>query len=270
VRRICLLIVLGGCGFDATAPAGAPPIQPLPPSAIEPVQPPVDPTAGENVELKLELDDAAAALATLGLTDTDADTVQTVWFYDTTALVMYDAGVILRARKVKNGADDTTIKARPMLPDQTAPGWLASPGAKCEVDRTLDIAASSCQLTRTPATGDIDAVAAGAAIAELYDADQLVFLGSVSPGAELDSLARLGPIPSTVWTLTPTDVPAELDLERWVLADGSTLLEASIRVPHDDADAGLAALLAWASENSLALSADQDSKTRAALLTYAQ
>ena len=267
MRRSChLLAILAGCGFDAGSSSTGPSLPPASPSggSVSAAPAPVDPTAGETVELKLELADGSAALATLGLTDSTATTTQDIWFYDTDALALFDAGVILRARKVHDGDDDATVKARPMLPEQTAPGWLALAGSKCEVDETLADAASSCSSTSTPSTGVIDDVAGGQPIANLFDADQLVFLGSLDP-VELTTLARLGPIPSTVWTLAVASLPAPLSLERWVLVDGTTLLEASFRVAHADAPAGMTALQAWASADGLVLAADQSDKTGVAL-----
>ncbi len=264
-----MLTVVAGCGFDANTPAG-PSLPPTSPSggSVSAAPAPIDPTAGETVELKLELGDGSAALATLGLSGGAATTTQDIWFYDTDALALFDAGVILRARKVHDGNDDSTIKARPMLPEQTAPGWLALAGSKCEVDETLANAASCCSSTSTPATGVIDDVAGGQPIANLFDADQLVFLGSLDP-VELTTLARLGPVPSTVWTLTVASLPG-LSLERWVLTDGTTLLEASFRVAHADAPAGMIALQAWASSNALVLAADQSDKTGIALQALTQ
>jgi hypothetical protein len=264
VRRIChaLALLVSGCTFDPGAAViveqRAPPVEPS-----GGVAPPIDPTAGETVEVKLELADASAALATLGLSDGDADATQAVWFYETSALALFDAGVILRARKIHSGADDATVKARPMLPDETPPGWLALAGSKCEVDETTANAASSCSLTTTPAKGAIDDVASGAAaIGSLYDPDQLVFLGSLDAGVSIDALATFGPIAATEWTT------GSLALERWDLPNGTQLLEASFRVAHADAASGLAALVTWATANALAIAPDQSDKTGTALRSF--
>ena len=270
MRRFCHLaaIVLTGCAFDPSAAgipeAGTPP-PPFGPASND--APAADPTAGENVEVKLELADATAALATLGLTDGNADTTEAVWFYDTSALALFGDGVILRARKVHNGADDATVKARPMLPAATPPGWLSLAGSKCEVDETTSDAASSCSLTATPAKGAIDNVASGAAMIDsLYDADQLVFLGSLDPSVSVDSLATFGPIASTDWTVTST--PQAISLERWDVPNGVSLLEASFRIAHADAASGLAALVAWANANALAIAPVQADKTGTALHSF--
>ncbi|HEY1818207.1 MAG TPA: hypothetical protein VGG74_37950 [Kofleriaceae bacterium] len=270
MRRVChiwLVIVTAGCGFEAPAPSSSP-SSPTEGETL-PQTPAGDPTADETVEVKLELADGSAALATLGIKDSDATTLEDVWFYDTDSLSLLSAGVILRARKVHDGADDATVKARPMLPDETAPGWLSLDGSKCEVDETTASAESSCSLTSTPATGTIDDVGSGAAIASLYDADQLVFLGSRDGTVDLDALSRFGPIASTDWTVSVASLPQPLALERWLLGDGTLLLEASFRVDHADAPAGMAALLAWANANALELAAMQVDKTSVALAALA-
>ena len=214
------------------------------------------------MELKVDVD--ISALAPLGLTDANADTTQDVWFYDTATLALYDGGLILRARKVHGGTDDTTVKARPMDVAQVAPAWLAQPGAKCEVDATIDAASSACSLTEDAAKGQIDAVGSGAAIATLYTADQLVFVGSIDPAIDFSSLLRLGPISSTVWKATPSGLPAPVSIERWVLP-ASSLLEVSTRIPHAQAADAQTALLGWLAAQGVTPSADQDSKTRQAL-----
>jgi hypothetical protein len=271
VRRVChitLVLVTAGCGFETASPSRAPSLSTEGSTGEAPDDPIGDPTADETVEIKLELADGSAALATLGISDSSATTTEDVWFYDTESLELFSAGAILRARKVHDGADDATVKARPMLPEQTAPGWLSLDGSKCEVDETTASAESSCSLTSTPATGSIDDVASGAPIASLYDADQLVFLGSRDGGVALDTLSRFGPIASTDWTLDVASLPQPLDLERWVF--GSTvLLEASFRVDHADAPAGMAALVAWANANGLSLAAMQVDKTGVALAALA-
>src|SRR5262249_31182774 len=188
MRRICHLVV--------TLAACTSPRRDVPPDTAVAVD--ADPTQTENVEIKVAV--PVGALTALGLGDANTDKTQDVWFFDTDVLALFDRGLILRARKVHNGGDDTRVRARPRDVTQTARGWLALPGAKCEVDRTLDHAASACSLTADAAKDRIDAVAAGAAIDSLYTADQLVFLGSVAV-VDFASLRRLGPIPSTVWKL---------------------------------------------------------------------
>ena len=256
-------VVAAGCGFhnNTTTSDGAGP--PLADANAD-----ADPAASESVELKIDLADPPAALAALGLADHDADTTQSIWFYDTAQLALYDAGAILRARKVHAGSDDSTVKARPMTVAQMTTAWLAQPGAKCEIDRTMAGGVSACSLTEDVAHGAIDAVGTGGAIASLYTSDQLVFLGSIAGTVDLTTLLRAGPIPSTVWSLAPADLATPLSIERWVLPDGTTLLEVSTRVPHDAAPAAQQALLAWLAARSLALSPDQSDKTPVALAAF--
>ncbi len=253
VRRICLVVLFAAC----STPSASPDLDAQEPS------PDADPARVENVELKVDV--TLDALAQLGLSDDDADKTRDVWFYDTADLALYEGGTILRARKVHDGGDDTTVKARPMNVTQTAPGWLELPGAKCEIDRTLDHATSSCSLTGDADKGEIDAVADGGSIARLYTADQLVFAGSVAGVIDFKTLGRIGPIASTVWKLAPSTLPP-VSVERWVLGDGSTIVEVSTRSSYPAADATSDALLAWLASQGVTLSQDQGSKTRRALI----
>jgi hypothetical protein len=264
MRRFCHVVLAGTVVSCGSTPHGTPDAADVADASID-----ADPTGDENVELKIDLADPAAALASLGFTDSAAATQRDVWFYDTAQLGLYDAGVILRARKVHGGADDSTVKARPMFASEVPAGWLARPGAKCEVDRLLDRQSSACSLTRDVAAGQIDDTGNGRApISSLFDGEQLIFLGSVDGAVDLSSLLTLGPIASTVWEIAPAELAAPLSFERWILRDGSVLLEVSTRVPHDAGDSAAAALTEWLAAHALAIAPTQDSKTRAALLLY--
>jgi hypothetical protein len=238
--------------------------------ALDPAPVPDAAITLEDVEIKANLEDPVAALAALALDEANAHEARTLWFYDTSELGLYDRGVIVRARKVKDGPDDSTVKARPMDPASTAPGWLELPGAKCETDRTVENARSACSLTRAVEKDRIDDVAAGRrAIASLYDEDQLLFLGSIAGPVALTGLRPLGPIPSTVWRLSALGLPAPVSLELWTLGD-RTILEVSMRVlsSTDHGDTAARELFDWIAVHGLVVSTMQQNKTRAALESF--
>jgi hypothetical protein len=152
---------------------------------------------------------------------------------------------------------------------QASPTWLALPGAKCEIDRSIGKASSACSLTADVAHGEIDDVAGGAPVDSVFTSDQLVFLGSLAGQVDFASLARLGPIPSTVWKIAPPELIAPVSIERWLLPDDTTIIEVSTRVPPGQADAAASALQAWLGDRGVVLAAEQGTKTRAALAAFA-
>jgi hypothetical protein len=41
-----------------------------------------------------------------------------IFFFDTPQLNLFEAGLVLRARIVQDGADDSTVKLRPVVPSE--------------------------------------------------------------------------------------------------------------------------------------------------------
>lgn len=71
---------------------------------------------------------------------------------------LFEAGVVLRARKITGDDDDSTVKLRPLARDEIDPSWLDVDGMKCEIDRLLDRETPSCSLTVVQDAGEIDDV----------------------------------------------------------------------------------------------------------------
>jgi hypothetical protein len=225
---------------------------------------------GPRAELKVTVEPGQIrrARSRLGLRN-DASETRRIWFYDTPRLELLDAGAILRAREIDGDDDDSTVKLRPLDAAAVDPGWLELDGFKCELDRSIERATSSCSLTAAQDDDEIDEVGDGErAIDKLFSEDQEALLAGYGPGLDWEALAPLGPIRARVWTLRTDDLPAKLTAELWYLADGSQVLELSMKVPVDDGDDGLDALLGWLDEVGLDLAADQESKTRRALELY--
>jgi hypothetical protein len=189
-----------------------------------------------------------------------------IWFFDTPALELYDAGVILRAREIAGDRDDSTVKLRPFTLAALAPEFRALDGLKCELDRLLDKATPSCSLTVEQAAGEIAAVDRGErAIDKLFSSEQEQLLATYGPVVGWDQLAELGPIFARVWTLRSDTLPEKVTAELWYMPDGGQTLKLSMKVAVADADAGMADLLDFVDERGLACDGEQESKTRRAL-----
>jgi hypothetical protein len=72
-------------------------------------------TAMDAVEIKVTIgsDQELRAERTMEVDENKAD-VRLLYFYDTRDLDLFKSGVVLRARLVKGGADDSTVKIRPV------------------------------------------------------------------------------------------------------------------------------------------------------------
>jgi len=189
-----------------------------------------------------------------------------VWFYDTLALELFDAGTILRGREIEGDDDDSTVKLRPFTRDQLAPQFRALDDLKCEIDRLPDTETPSCSLKIKQDEGEIAAVGRGThAIDQLFSSEQEAMFAAYGPAIPLVALRALGPIHVRVWTLRSEELPEKLTAELWYMPDGAQTLELSMKVDTDDADSGMAKLLHFIDDRGLTLDKEQESKTRRAL-----
>ena len=88
----------------------------------------------DKVELKVTVSFSAhrATIQGLPLDPVEAEPRQ-VYFFDTPDLALYNAGVVVRARRVAGGKGDTVVKLRPVVPE--LPEELPQVGAfNVEVD----------------------------------------------------------------------------------------------------------------------------------------
>ena len=46
-----------------------------------------------------------------------------IYFFDTPDLALFEAGIVLRARLIRDGADDSTVKLRPVEPKSIGERW---------------------------------------------------------------------------------------------------------------------------------------------------
>ena len=89
----------------------------------------------DSVELKLSINDAdrRATIDALGLDPLQCQ-IRQVFFFDTPDLKLSKSGVVVRARRVQGRGDDSTVKLRPIRPEDLTPELRATPGFKVEVD----------------------------------------------------------------------------------------------------------------------------------------
>jgi hypothetical protein len=229
-----------------------------------------------GVELKVTIDPAqiSYALEALGL-DADEAERRYVTYYDTPDLLLFEAGLVLRSRKVIDDDDDSTVKVRPLLAAEafTVDATLFDEGEfKCEIDRTPSREVSSCSLKAEQDRGEIDDVAAGERdVDKLFSRRQEDFLALFGPTEfDFDEAVPLGPVDTRRWKIEPEDLPARLTVELWDMPDGSELMELSIKVDQEESAAAMDALLDFVTARGLSLAETQTTKTRAALTFFAR
>jgi hypothetical protein len=179
--------------------------------------------------------------------------------------------VILRARKVVDQPDDSTVKLRPMDESKVTQAFRNLLGFKCEEDRNAGRSVTSCSLSADQGGDKIDAVAKGTrAIQTLFDKEQERFLHDHAPIAvDWTALKALGPIAAQVWDFHVNALEKKLTAELWELPDHTKFLEVSIRVPEHEADGAEQKLLEYLGSRNLQTAGDQATKTRLALQFFA-
>jgi hypothetical protein len=224
--------------------------------------------SSDSVELKATVPagDQRAAVTALGL-DPLGGVVRQVFFFDTPALDLYRAGLVVRARRTAGKPDDTTVKLRPVVPDEIEPRWRERREFGIEVDAMPGGFVCSASLKGTPPRRDVRAtLSERRPLRKLFTKPQReLFARYAPPGADLDALTPLGPI----FVLKLRDVPAglrrKLVTELWLYDDGSRLLELSTKCAPGEAFQAAAELRAFLGAHGVDLTGAQQTKTRHAL-----
>jgi hypothetical protein len=203
--------------------------------------------------------------------DEDTAAVRLVYFYDTPELDLFEAGVVLRARLVKDGADDSTVKFRPVDPAAIPRDWQRWKGFKLEADWVGDHVVCSASLTHPQQRDEIDEVAQGKrAIGKLFSSDQERLLSEFHKApVGFGKLRVMGPIRVLRWKPKHETFPHELTLEEWRLPSGDDLVEVSIKAPPNEALQAQKEFETHLRELGLDPEGAQDTKTRTALKYFA-
>lgn len=227
----------------------------------------------DSVELKLTVPDAErrATIQALGIDALDAQ-IRQVFFFDTPDLVCNAHGVVVRARRVQGRGDDSVVKLRPVVPDRLSAELRRSPNLVVEVDAMPGGFVCSASMKGTLGTSDVkDAAAGGRKIRKLYSKEQRSFFAAHAPtGVGLDDLAILGPITVLKAKFAPTGWDRRpFVAELWFYPDGSRILELSTKCAPAEAFQVAAEAKAFLAGNGVALSGDQQTKTKTALEFFA-
>jgi hypothetical protein len=222
----------------------------------------------DSTELKLTVPDVEqrSAVLALGMDPLDGQ-IRQVYFFDTPDLALDKQGVVVRARRVQQRADDSVVKLRPVVPDKLPAGLRQSKNLVVEVDAMPGGYVCSASLKGTPAAGNIMEVATGdRPIRKLFSKQQQAFFAAHAPeGIGLDDLSVLGPINLLKLKFSPRGYGRRLVAELWLYPDGSRILELSTKCAPTEAFGVAAELRAFLSKQGVDLSGEQQTKTKTAL-----
>ena len=229
-------------------------------------------SGAEAIEIKATIPNAQIknALTRFNLT-LDNDEERYIYFFDTPALDLLNAGIIARARRVIGEEHDSTIKFRPVVPEEVSDRWRKSNGFKIEADASEKGIVKSASFTMPVKNGLIKAVVEGKKpIAKLYTEEQEEFLSEMgSNPIDFSALAILGPLKAHRWKFEVPACPWKITAELWRREDGERLLEASIKAPIVQAAGAIGGFMAFLEEMGAERDSEQQTKTHWALDYYA-
>ncbi len=230
----------------------------------------IDPAIGKiEVKITARVEDEDRVLALLARSRAEPES-RTVYFFDTPELVLFDSGLVLRARKVRGDDDDSTVKLRPVDPAAVSTDWIQTEGFVIEMDRVGDKEVISAKLGQVQARGEIDEVVAGERpLHKLFSPDQERLIDEFGPSeVGWDDLTVMGPIDVSKWEVEWGELGHEVTVERWLLPDRSDLVELSIKVTPGEASHAAQQFLDLLVQFGLEVEGDQQTKTRGALTFF--
>ena len=228
----------------------------------------------DSAELKLTVPDEGqgwrSTVAALGIDPMDAFLRQ-VFFFDTPALDLDRAGVVVRARRTQGKPDDSVVKLRPVVPDELPAEVREHKSFGVEVDALPGGFVCSGSFKGEHGTGVVKPViTAGGRISDLFNKHQRAFYAEHAPeGIGLDDLSILGPVLVLKLKFSPEGYERRLVAELWLYPDGSRILELSTKCKPGEAFQVAAETRAFLAERGVDLFGEQQTKTRTALEFFA-
>jgi hypothetical protein len=221
----------------------------------------------DSVELKLTVPERSyrSAAAALGVDPLDAQ-IRQVFFFDTPDLRLDAAGVVVRARRVRD-RDDSVVKLRPVVPSELSAELRQSPNLVVEVDAMPGGYVCSAALKQRLPSPDVASVAAGRKpLRKILSKEQRAFFLEHAPeGVTLEDLSVLGPILVLKLRLRPEGTVQKFVAEMWTYPDGTRVVELSTKCPPSEALNVAVDTRAFLEGKGIPLSGEQRTKTRTAL-----
>lgn len=231
-----------------------------------------------SVELKVTVPASAhrATIQGLPMDPVEAQPRQ-IYFFDTPDLKLYNAGVVVRARRIAGGRGDTVVKLRPVEPDNIASDLKNDATFNIEVDALPGGFVCSASFKGRSTGQDIrDAVSGKKRLSKIFSKAQRAFYKQhAPPGVDMDSLQPLGPtfiLKGRFGGKMGLDGKTDRSLvaEVWLYPDGSRILELSTKCLPAEALAVASETRAYLADHHVPTDAAQETKTRTALEFYSK
>mgnify|MGYP003461007763 CR=1 FL=1 len=193
------------------------------------------------------------------------------FFLDTPDLLLHQAGIVVRARRIRHGAPESDIRLRNVLPSELPGPVRRSTRFVVEVDAMPGSHVCSASLRGAPEDAAMrEAIAGRRPLRKLFCKEQRRFFAAHAPaGIELDDLSVLGPIELAKVKFAPRELARKIRLEIWNYPDASRVIELATRCRPDEALDAIAEVRAFLTDRGIGLSAVQQAKTRTALEHFA-
>jgi hypothetical protein len=226
----------------------------------------------DSIELKLTVPERAyrSAAAALGVDPLDAQ-IRQVFFFDTPDLRLDAAGVVVRARRVRD-RDDSVVKLRPVVPSELSAEVRQSPDLVVEVDAMPGGYVCSAALKHRMTSSEVASVVAGTKpLHKIFTKAQRAFFVEHAPeGVALDDLSVLGPILVLKLKFQPEGTLQKFVAEMWIYPDGTRVVELSTKCLPADAISVALKTRTFLEDKGIPLSGEQRTKTRTALEFYSK
>ena len=190
-----------------------------------------------------------------------------VFFFDTPALDLDSAGVVVRARRTQGKPDDSVVKLRPVVPAELPDEVRERKTFGVEVDALPGGFVCSGSFKGELGDGVVKPIITeGGKLSELFNKHQRAFYAEHAPdGIGLDDLSVLGPVLVLKLKFSPEGYERRLVAEVWLYPDGSRILELSTKCEPSEAFQVAAETRAYLAERGVDLYGEQQTKTRTAL-----
>jgi len=228
----------------------------------------------DSVELKLTIPfpDQRSTIEALDLDPLDAQ-IRQVYFFETPELALFEAGVVVRARRVQGKGDDSVVKLRPVVPAEMPDEHRLSANMVVEVDAMPGgfVCSGSLKRDLKSMTKVREAVRGDRPVRKLFSKEQRAYFAAHAPsGIELDDLEIFGPIFVLKAKSMPPGAMRKLVAEVWLYPDNTRILELSTKCTPGEAFDVAARSRAFLTERGIDLSGEQQTKTRTALEYFSQ
>ena len=227
----------------------------------------------DSAELKLTVPEGQtnATVRALGIDPLDARLRQ-VFFFDTPALTLSDAGVVVRARRIQDSAADTVVKLRPVVPDEIPSELRTDPNFGVEVDAIPGGFVCSASLAGTTTNAEVwDVLDGRRPIRKLFSKAQRRYFEDHAPkGVGLDDIKLLGPVNALKLKFKPKELPRKLAVELWFYPNGSRILELSTKCAPAETFQVADETREYLSARGIDLTAEQQTKTKSALQYFSK